>query len=373
MPPTVRQVDPTRCSGAPLRTRCATRYLETGRECRQLPVDAGAPGRSRWYYLSGLLERSGLPSPPTVTIPADRQVTYKTSLTVGHLVQCKTRTFTSDEFMGLSLSSGAGGITRPYRAVVTKLNREFSGPFTPDEARALLKISPARTYRLLAYLAERGWLVRIRRGLYAPVPLDAPVPSDWREDPWLVALHTFEPCYIGGWSACEHWHLTEQIFRGIVVFTTRRVRSVATEIQGSSFRVRRRRADQMFGLRKVWRRNAPVPVSDPSRTIVDILDDPSTGGGIRHVADVLRDYFESEHRDDDALVAYAAKLGNATAFKRLGFLIEVLEIAAPALIEASLAQRSKGITLLDPSVKRRGRISRRWNLNVNVSLDVQAQ
>lgn len=68
-----------------------------------------------------------------------------------------------------------------------------------------------------------------------------------------------------------------------------------------------------------------------------------------------------------------ARLGNATAFKRLGFLIEALKITAPALIEASLAKQSKGITLLDPSVKRRGRISRRWNLNVNVSLDVQAQ
>jgi len=254
--------------------------------------------------------------------------------------------------------------------LVTKLNREFSGPFTPAEAAALLQTSAPRTRRLLAYLAERGWLVRIRRGLYAPVPLDAAVPSEWREDPWLVALHTFEPCYIGGWSACEHWHLTEQIFRGIVVFTTHRVRSVATEIQGFQFRVRHTRAEHMFGLRKAWRRNFSVPVSDPSRTVVDILNDPATGGGIRHVSDVLRAYFESEHRDDDALLGYSARLGNATVFKRLGFLIETLEIDAPALIEASLAKRSKGITLLDPSVKRHGRILSRWNLSVNVSVDV---
>ena len=200
--------------------------------------------------------------------------------------------------------------------------------------------------------------------------LDAAVPSEWREDPWLVALHTFEPCYIGGWSACEHWHLTEQIFRGIVVFTTHRVRSVATEIQGFQFRVRHTRAEHMFGLRKAWRRNFSVPVSDPSRTVVDILNDPATGGGIRHVSDVLRAYFESEHRDDDALLGYSARLGNATVFKRLGFLIETLEIDAPALIEASLAKRSKGITLLDPSVKRHGRILSRWNLSVNVSVDV---
>ena len=288
-------------------------------------------------------------------------------------IQYKARRFNSMESTGYPLSPGPGGITRPNRALVTKLNREFSGPFAPAEAAALLATSPARTRRLLAYLAARGWLVRIRRGLYAPVPLDAAVPSAWREDPWLVALRTYEPCYIGGWSACEHWHLTEQIFRGIVVFTLRRVRSVATEIHGISFRVRPTREEHMFGLRKAWRRHLPVQVSDPSRTMIDILNDPSTGGGIRHVADVLRAYFESVHRNDDALVTYGVRLGNATVFKRLGYLIETLGIEAPALLQASFDKRTKGITLLDPSVKQRGRISRRWNLSVNASLAVQAQ
>lgn len=275
--------------------------------------------------------------------------------------------------MGAKLSSRSAGITESRRAQITKLSRQFSGPFTPEEAGRLLQLSPIRARRLLAYFAERGWLVRIRRGLYAPVPLDAAVPSQWREDPWLVALRTFEPCYIGGWTASEHWHLTEQIFRGIVVFTARRVRAVATEIHGISFRVRPTREELMFGVRKVWRRHLPVLVSDPSRTIVDILNEPSTGGGIRHVADVLRAYFESDHRDDNALVSYGIRLGNATVFKRLGYLSERLGIDAPAVIEASLTHRSKGITLLDPSVNRRGSISRRWNLSVNASLDVHGQ
>ena len=267
------------------------------------------------------------------------------------------------------MSAKAAGITGEYRRVVTALNREFSGPFTSAAARTKLGTTAARTHRLLAYLAERGWLVRIRRGLYAPVPLDAPIPSQFQEDPWLVALRTFAPCYIGGWSACEHWHLTEQIFRGIVVFTVRRVRAVHAEIHGTPFRLRATREEHMFGLRKVWRRHLPVSVSDPSRTIIDILNDPPSGGGIRQVGDVLRAYFDSEHRDDELLVSYATRLGNATVFKRLGCLVERLEIAAPKLVQIALDNKSKGITLLDPSVKQRGPISRRWNLNINVSIE----
>jgi len=34
-----------------------------------------------------------------------------------------------------------------------------------------------------------------------------------------------------------------------------------------------------------------VDVSDVHRTIVDMLDDPSSGGGIRHVAECLSAYF----------------------------------------------------------------------------------
>ena len=65
--------------------------------------------------------------------------------------------------------------------------------------------------------------MRVCRGLYAPIPLDAIDPSAWREDPWVIASKLFGPdYYIGGWTACEHWDLTEQIFRETVVVTTKR-------------------------------------------------------------------------------------------------------------------------------------------------------
>ena len=76
----------------------------------------------------------------------------------------------------------------------------------------------------------------------------------------------------------------------------------------------------MFGLKPIWRGKVKVNVSDPTRTIVDLLDTPTMGGGIRSVLDMLKSYFNSENRDSNLLIDYADRLGNKAVFKRLGVL-----------------------------------------------------
>jgi len=193
-------------------------------------------------------------------------------------------------------------------------------------------------------------------------------PHEWREDPWIVANKTLAPCYIGGWSACEHWGLTEQIFREIVVFTSRRLRRHLIRVQEAAFRIKRISREKIFGTKVVWRKQVRVSVSDPSRTLVDILDDPRLGGGMKHVAAIVAAYFRGELRDDRLLMEYAAKLDNRTIYKRLGYLIETLNLDAKAVLDACRTRISSGITYLDPGVGKRGRIVRRWNLLLNVDI-----
>lgn len=247
------------------------------------------------------------------------------------------------------------------------LHRSFGAPFTVAEAASALGRDHEDARELLGYLSRRGWLARVRQGLYLAVPLDAPTPGEWVEDPWIVAAKAFAPCYIGGWSAAEHWGLTEQVFRDVVVVTTQQTRRRDHVLQGMPFVVTHRAEEKVFGLRQVWHRDVRVPVSDPSRTLVDVLDDPSIGGGIRHVAAVVQEYLGSEHRDDGRLVAYGDRLGNRSVFKRLGWIAEVLGLDGP-LLEACAERRSSGLTKLDPTVDVPGRIVRRWGLRVNVEL-----
>ena len=258
------------------------------------------------------------------------------------------------------------GISERNRRLLTSLYRSATGPFSVRDAADALSFSMPRTHRFLAYLAERGWLVRVCRGLYAPIPLDAINPSAWREDPWVIASKLFGPdYYIGGWTACEHWDLTEQIFRETVVVTTKRVRGKEADIQGFPFRIRRTSPRKIFGTKPVWRDQTRVYVSDPSRTIVDLLDDPTLGGGIRHIADVVDTYFRDEHRDDTLLEDYARRVGNRTSFKRLGYLLETLQVHAPSLLQACKTSVSSGIGLLDPSLPDEGPVGWRWRLREN--------
>jgi len=258
------------------------------------------------------------------------------------------------------------GINRENRALLERLHRETEGVFGVDRVADVL--DQERTRKLLAYPVRRGWLTRVRRGPLRDRAPRHPAPGEWIEDPWVVAVRTFDPCYIGGWTACQHWGLTEQLFRTILVVTARRVRRRDQEIQGTRYRLRVRGEEKLFGTILVWRERVRVPVSDPTRTVVDLLDDPALGGGIRTVADVVLEYLTGEHRDDTLLVDYADRLGNRAVFKRLGFVVEHLGVTAPDLVEASLSRRSTGIVALDPSVDAKGTIVRRWGVRAKVTL-----
>jgi len=264
--------------------------------------------------------------------------------------------------------TNAAGISKRNRELLDKLNRQVKAPFNISEVCNILEISSDRARRLMAYWVARGWLTRIKKGLFITVPLGAVNPAERKEDPWIVATTVFAPCYIGGWSACEHWGLTDQIFRDIVVFSSHKTRKQKVAIQGTTYIVRNIKKEKNFGTKIVWREQTKVNVSNPSRTLVDILNEPYIGGGIRNAAIILDEYFNGENKDESKLLDYILKLGNRTVYKRLGYLIELLKINSPKVIEICKKNLSSGYSNLDPSLPHKGKIMRRWNLHINAFL-----
>ncbi len=268
--------------------------------------------------------------------------------------------YTSDE---------VSGISRDHRELLSRLHRNNPTPFDIDEATESLGLPRPKVRSLLRYWCSRGWLSRVRRGIYITVPLNASNPSEWREDPWIVAHTVFSPCYIGGWSAAEHWGMTEQIFSDIVVFTSSYLRDRAPVIKRTKYVLTRIPDAKFFSLNSVWRNNIKIQVSSPSRTIADMLNAPRLGGGIKHVAETAGEYFAGENRNDSDLRMCLEKLGNRAAIKRLGYVIEALKIDAPDTVTFCLNNVSAGYSQLDPSAPKRGKLVKRWNLRINVNLE----
>jgi predicted transcriptional regulator of viral defense system len=250
------------------------------------------------------------------------------------------------------------------RIQLTSLVRAAGDVIRIDDAVHVLGLSRSDAAKRLSRWTEQGWLRRVGQGAYVPVSLDLLTSDQVLDDPWILIPALFSPGYVGGRTAAEHWDLTEQIFKDIVVVTALFIRERQQIRHGALFTLKHIREDKIFGLRPVWRHHTKVQVSDIERTIIDMLDDPALGGGIVHVADCVRAYLRHKERDDKKLIDYAKRLGNGAVFKRLGFLVE-REPSAETLALECLNHLTKGNSKLDPSSPMKN-LATKWRLWVPV-------
>jgi predicted transcriptional regulator of viral defense system len=267
------------------------------------------------------------------------------------------------------VSRGPSSLVRNPKGVLRRLARGARGGLvTTERAAELLGVAPSQASLKLGRLVRRGWLTRVRRGLYLVLPLEAGSESGVIEDPWVLARELFAPCYIGGWTAAEHWGLTEQLFRSTFVVTAATIRHSRETFLGSEFHLVRATRDRVARVATAWRGRERVPVSDREQTIGDALATPGWVGGVRHLADILRTIHDSKDWSPDRLIERLEEIGSGAAFKRLGYLAETLFGDEPRLVDAALARRTTGVVKLDPTVAERGRLSTRWRLWLNVPL-----
>lgn len=253
------------------------------------------------------------------------------------------------------------GLGKEDRKRLSAIVRETKGTISVKEASNILKVSATEAAKMLSRWAKKGWLSRVKRGLYIPIPLESRTAEIPLEDPWIIAERLYSLCYIGGWSAAEYWDLTEQVFRTVVVMTTQKPRERNPIIKGTNFLLRTISEKEVFGLKTVWRGQVKILISDPARTILDMLDAPRLGGGIRSVADIFNNYLRSENRDLKLLIEYATRLGNGAVFKRLGFLLERFASDQISFINECKSQLTTGNVKLDPALESDNLITR-WRL-----------
>ena len=242
------------------------------------------------------------------------------------------------------------GLSANSRIQLSKLLRGSPPVVTSSQAAAVLGVTSAVAARRLAAWSRSGWLARVRRDAYVPVPIESESADVALDDAWSVAAAMFSPCYVGGWSAAEHWGLTEKLFRSICVMTTRRPRERQLVLRKARFELHTVAQAQFVGMRTVWRGGTRVQVSDPARTLIDMLANPALGGGVRHVTEMLASLVHDQPKEAAKLAGYAAKIGSGAVYKRLGFLLQRDHPDQAALIEWCRARLTAGYAKLDPAL-----------------------
>ena len=146
-----------------------------------------------------------------------------------------------------------------------------------------------------------------------------------------------------------------------MVMTTQPWRPRKQRIQDTEFWLRKIPERQLFGTRAVWREGVQIHLSDPTKTVIDMLDDPAVGGGARTVEDILKTHLGSQEKDLDRLLDYANRMKNGAVDKRLGYLLERSGIVEGKILSKVRARLTQGNAKLDPALPA-ARLVTRWRL-----------
>ena len=109
-----------------------------------------------------------------------------------------------------------------------------------------------------------------------------------------------------------------------------------------------------------------VQCSDLEKTIVDCLFKPDYAGGIVEVARAI--YISKEKIKFDTLFDYTQKFKSQAVIKRLGFLLELLEINNNITDKLQKAKTASYI-LLDTELPKSGKLISRWSIQQNLETE----
>lgn len=242
------------------------------------------------------------------------------------------------------------------------LLRATSSTIRVNDAMKALNVERQKASQLLAGWHKQGAIRRVAHGLYVPVQPSALGQTQVLEDPWILAPELYRPCYIGGWTALEHWELTEQLFRTVCVLSNKRTSYGETSHQGVSFFIKYVPEKSLFGTKTIWRNQVKVQISDPHKTVLDIIDDLRLGAGLQHTLDCLKEYSKmfSSPNDRAQLLKYATRLNNGALFKKLGYFSEKLAFEKE-FVDECRKHITKGYAILDRESGQHKLITR-WKL-----------
>ena len=245
---------------------------------------------------------------------------------------------------------------------LSAIMRSTKGMIHVDDLVKTLGVKNAHARQLLSSWHRQGVLRRVAHGKYVVISPAALKQKQVLENPWVLVPELYSPGYIGGWSAAEHWGLTEQVFRSICVFTSKRTHSGTKEIQGVDFFVRHVSSRFIFGTQTIWHESVKIQISDQHKTILDILHYPDTGGGVQHVLDCFKEYAKLYKNQDDRskMIEYALRIDSGALFKKLGYFAEMAGFDR-VFLAACKKHLTEGHAKLDSAAKKQ-RLITRWKL-----------
>ena len=238
--------------------------------------------------------------------------------------------------------------------------------FSSEDVKKLFPgTEPVNIRVLLSSMVKRGLLMRLKDGVYYIIPYEQDSNTfmpDWH----LLAQYLVGDAkyYIGYYSAMQvHSLITQPALKEQIV-VNKQIKPAVLKIRNISFQFIYHNDKHFFGAKKTWvDSHNKVMCADLEKTFVDALFKPEYAGGITEIAKAI--YKSREQIDFNKLLDYINDFDSLAVTKRMGYLLELLEIQS--LVIAKLQKmKTNSYFLLEPSHPKQGKSVSHWNIQENI-------
>jgi predicted transcriptional regulator of viral defense system len=225
--------------------------------------------------------------------------------------------------------------------------------------------------RLFAHrLVKKGWLERLRPGLFQLVPADRGREGVADTNSLAAGAVLVSPYFYSFGTACTHHGLTEQVFSEVYLAcqerrrpeTIRDKRYVFVHVPESCF----------IGFEEITVLGHAVQMATTERAVLDAIDRPRYAGGSGEVSRIVAR--AAIQVSWDALLELARKWSSSALVQRLGYFVDLHQVDVPDPVRATLLELVRPQSKIQLGSRRKwgttGKLVRPWNVVENVPRDV---
>jgi predicted transcriptional regulator of viral defense system len=251
----------------------------------------------------------------------------------------------------------------------TKLHDRNQLVFDLETAAQLMGTDRQNAAGILYAAARRGLVTHIQRGLYNLVPFEMGSVNTHLQDRYEIVSASLgtKPHFFSYASALDLHRLATQPTYAVYVSTPHRL--AKRNLAGSVVHFVATPANRFFGTTTHDLGNGrTVIVSDIERSLLDGLALSRYCNGLIEVA---KAFFMAKSRTNlETLLTYSRRLERASVIRRLGFILEILQLAPTSTLEELRSTLPAGSAVLDPDLpKEASQWNARWGLRLNVSAE----
>jgi len=249
--------------------------------------------------------------------------------------------------------------------LISKLYDEKRSIFDIAHVQQILDYSYNNTKDLLKDLVKRKVIVRLKAGKYLIIPQEIGSGIGYVGNWYIAAKEVINSpqYYIAFYSAMNYWGMLTQPLVKIFVATPKR-QVVPREMKDKMVFVTIKK-EFIWGIKEEWiERKEKIRISDIEKTVIDCLTFPQYCGGITEIAKGI--WIAKEKIDEKRLLSYVKRQKKNVVAKRLGYLLELLNIG-DSDINLELKKYVKDrYDLLDPTLSFKRINKNNWRLIDNV-------